>query len=75
MNDNLWHDHEDGYRGTHTHEIFGTKVQHTHTGDPDFPVVEAFGKRYKRPKVVATGDHVELEVQSSVIGHHATDPV
>lgn len=67
---NLWHTHDDGFRGTHVHGIDGSAVEHVHSGE-DLEVVEVFGKRYKKPKPMPIVDPdidvVELTVDDVVV--------
>lgn len=54
---NLHHEHDGGYRGTHTHDItdhLGRLVEAvTHSHDPDGNVTVPGVGRYKLPKPVA----------------------
>lgn len=60
---NIWHAHNPKFIGTHSHEIDGTELGHTHAEDG---AVEAFGGRYKKPKAVIAPDAeaTTLEVDS-----------
>lgn len=67
---NLFHHHDDNFEGTHTHDVNGSNLEHTHVyqsaGDgPVIEVVEALGGRYKQPKTAATGPHAVLDVHDS----------
>ena len=64
----LWHEHDDGFVGTHEHATDDnpTPFEHTHTADG--AVGTAGGARWKRPKAVGDGIVVDLVVQSSQSG-------
>lgn len=64
MSKNLWHHHDDGFVGRHTHTIRigewrGPKLEHDHTDEPAVHVVTIGDWRHKPPKL-AVGDLVEL---------------
>lgn len=66
---NLWHEHDDGFVGTHTHALVGineAEFEHEHTDDR--AVVTAGNARWKQPKGAATGETVTLDVQSTQQG-------
>lgn len=65
---NLWHEHEDGFVGTHSHATDENAAEFEHTHGADGAVTTAGDSRWKRPKNVSTGEAITLDVHSTQQG-------
>lgn len=64
----LWHEHEDGFVGTHTHATDENPAEFEHTHGDDRAVTTAGPTRWKQAKDHATAETVTLDVQSTSSG-------